>query len=294
MPENGVRPIICRRTNINYLSAMSCTLAYLFPVSFIIETVLKFITDLGGILPNETSAAPDETHDEAPFPPIHESGDDMDKSAEAKQAAADLISAGDYEAAVDKYTEAIQAAPPSALLYANRALALLRCGRPRAAKRDCDLALLENPDSAKALRVRGKAFKDLELFEDALKDLSASQQVDFDEATVDDLKFVMEKHKEKELRLAEERNKEEERLRKKAADIKAAREEAKREAESANQMPDVGGMPGMPGFGGMPGMGGGMPGMGGGMPGMGGGGGMPTGMEGMVHTNVKQHDYDCI
>ena len=65
----------------------------------------------------------------------------------------------------------------------------------------------------------------------------------------------------------------EEKLKKKAEEIKKAREEAKREAEEEEAARSAAGS-GMPGMGGMPG---GMPdmgGMGGGMPGMGGMGGM--------------------
>ena len=65
----------------------------------------------------------------------------------------------------------------------------------------------------------------------------------------------------------------EEKLKKKAEEIKKAREEAKREAEEEEAARSAAGS-GMPGMGGMPG---GMPdmgGMGGGMPGMGGMGGL--------------------
>ena len=221
-------------------------------------------------------AAPDEP----PFPPTYESGEDYDKAGDAKQEAADLKSAGELEKALEKYNEAVVAAPPSALLYANRATVLLQLNRLRAAERDCNLALSENPDSAKALRVRGKVYKELGKYEEALKDLSASQAIDFDEGTVEDLKFVSQMHVEKEKLDAEKRVKKEEKLRKRAEDIKKAQEDARREeAERArggggafDDMPNMGGMPG--GMGGMPG-GMGMGGMPGGM------GGMPGGMDGM-------------
>jgi len=106
---------------------------------------------------------------EPEFPPVYESGEDFDKAGDAKQQAADYKATGDWEKALEKYTEAVLAAPPSALLYANRATALLKLGRNRAAERDCNLALKENPDSAKALRVRGKVRKALGMFELALK-----------------------------------------------------------------------------------------------------------------------------
>jgi suppressor of tumorigenicity protein 13 len=74
------------------------------------------------------------------------------------------------------------------------------------AERDCDLALMENPDSAKALRTRGKARKALAKWEDGLHDLSAAQQIDFDEDTVQDLKELTDKHLEQEKADAAKRN----------------------------------------------------------------------------------------
>lgn len=215
----------------------------------------------------------EEETTEPPFPPRYETGDDFEKASEFKMKAADLKSEGQWEEALEQYTNAILAAEPSALLYANRAVALMQLGRPRAAEHDCSLALGMNPDSAKALRVRGKARKALGDYEAALHDLSASQQIDFDESVVGDLKELSELHLAKEKEQAAKRNVEEEKRQKRAAEIKKAQEEAKREQaeERARQAASSAGG----GMGGMPGMGGGMPGMGG-MPG--GMGGMPGGM----------------
>jgi suppressor of tumorigenicity protein 13 len=91
-------------------------------------------------------------------------------------------------------------------------MALLSLSRPYAAERDCTEALKENPDSAKALRIRGKARKELGQWEAALKDVSASQTIDFDEGTVEDLKFLMEKHLEMEKEVAAKRNTDEDKL----------------------------------------------------------------------------------
>lgn len=247
------------------------------------DKVSKYITELLAKLPGEQdddvpAAAEDtEMKDEAEkeeeskpaadddFPPIYQSGEDYDAAADAKQQAADCKASGDWAAALQHYTTAVLAAPPSALLYANRATALLKLNRPTAAERDCDLALKENPDSAKALRMRGKARKALGKFDLALQDLSAAQQIDFDEGTVEDLKFLTEKRIEAEKAEAEKRNQEEERLRKRAQEIKKAQEDAKREAQEEKQRSAAGmGGSGMPG--GFPGAG--MGGMPGGMPGM--------------------------
>lgn len=223
-------------------------------------------------------AEDDNANAEAPFPPLYESGEDFDKAGDLKMEAADLVSGGDYEGALEKYNAAVLSAPPSALLYANRATTLLKLDRPRAAERDCNEALQENPDSAKALRVRGKARKALGQWEGALHDLSASQQIDFDEGTVEDLKTLTEMRIDHEKSEAASRIQEEDRLRKKAADIKKSQADAKREAAEDASPFAPGGMGGMPGgMGGMPGGMGGMPGGMGGMP-----GGMPSGMEGMM------------
>lgn len=208
--------------------------------------------------------------------PQYESGEDYDKATTYKMEAADLKSSGDYPASLEKYNLAITSAPPSALLLANRADVLFRLERFEDAVGDCDRALENNPDSAKACRIRGKSYKELGEYEKARHDLSASQQMDYDDGAAEDLKFVMKKVKEIEGEKVKRKVEEEDRLRKKSDDIRKAREEAKREAEEEEAEASAGMGGGMPDMGGMGGMPGGMPGMGGmgGIPGMGGGGGM--------------------
>ena len=70
-------------------------------------------------------------------------------------------------------------------------------------------------------------------YEKARHDLSASQQMDYDDGAAEDLKFVMKKVKEIEGEKVKRKVEEEDRLRKKSDDIRKAREEAKREAEDA-------------------------------------------------------------
>ena len=189
------------------------------------------------------------------MPPLYESGEDYEAQSNLKMEASDFVSEGKLSEALDKYTAAILAAPPSALLYANRATVLMTLQQYEAAVRDCDEALLQNPDSAKALRVRGKARKALGQWEAALQDLSQAQQIDFDEGTVDDLKECTEKHVEAEKARASCKVEEEEKKRKRAAEIRKAREEQENEEKAAaREMPGgMGGMGGMPGgMGGMP------------------------------------------
>ena len=112
----------------------------------------------------ETKSRSTDTNDDdddEDYPPLYEGdseGGDYEKAGDYKMEAEDLKSAGKWEEALEKYTAAVVTAPPSALLYANRAYALNKLNRYKAAERDCNEALKLNPDSAKALRVRGKHF----------------------------------------------------------------------------------------------------------------------------------------
>ena len=107
--------------------------------------------------------------------PQYESGEDYDKQSDFKAKAADAKSNGDLQEALKCYNEAVLAAPPSALLYANRAIVLEKLGKHAAAEVDCDLALKQNPDSAKALKTRGKLrYKHLGDWEGALRYVAAS------------------------------------------------------------------------------------------------------------------------
>ena len=193
---------------------------------------------------DDAAAAAAEDDGGQPFPPIYESGDDFDKAGDLKMEAADLKSDGKWEEALEKYTAAIQAAEPSPLLYANRAMALMKLNRPRAAERDGTLALEMNPDSAKALRVRGKARKALGKYEEALKDLSQSQQIDFDESAAEDLKELSKLHVDKEKEEAQKRVEEENKKKKRAEEIKQAQEDAKREAAEEDARKAAAGMGG--------------------------------------------------
>ena len=87
-----------------------------------------------------------ESTSSSDVPPMYETGEDYDKATDYKMEAADLKSAGDYPAALEKYNLAITSAPPSALLLATRADTLFRLDRFDAAVVACNAALGENPD----------------------------------------------------------------------------------------------------------------------------------------------------
>ena len=214
-----------------------------------------------------TEASVDATAPQEEMAPLY-TGDveDYDKASNAKQEAADLKATGDYEGALAKFSEAVLAAPPSALLLANRAECLLKLDRANAAIRDAKEALKLNPDSAKALKVLGKAQFQLNMWKEARDNLSASQTIDFDDSVVELLKEATHKVQEMESNETKKRLEDEAKLRKRAQEIKRAREEAakashapKPSARSASA--SAAGMGGMPDMGGMPGMPAGMQGM---------------------------------
>jgi suppressor of tumorigenicity protein 13 len=232
-----------------------------------LEKLESKITSLGGALDDDEEQedeenVPMEEEDDAPpdlvdtgveeedtaFPPLYQSGDDMEQAGEYKMQAADLKSQGKWEEALEKYTAAVLAAPPSSLLYANRAFCLYKLGKNAAAERDCDEALKMNPDSAKSLRVRGTVRKELENYEGALRDLSQAQTIDFDPDASGDLKVLSEKHVEHEKAVAQERIEKEDKMKKRVEEIKKAQEEQKEEQQAAKEAAaSAGGMEDMPG-----------------------------------------------
>lgn len=251
-----------------------------------IEKLQTQVVDLGGSLPAEDKEEPMQTEEEEEATisdtfsvPIYDAAsgaEDYEKAGDFKQQATDSKSAGDYEKALEYYNQAVVSAPPSALLYSNRAICLSKLGHYKVAEEDCNRALELNPDSGKALKTRGTLrFEHLSNWHGALSDLSQAQSIDFDPQVAETLKELSKKRVEEEKSQAKERLAKEEKLRKRAEEIRKAQEEEKAAAaEEERQARSGGGMPGMGGMGGMPGMGG----MGG-MPGMDGGGGMPGGMD---------------
>ena len=142
-------------------------------------------TPMGESSKPESNDTDDDTTDHGvAFPPMYDSsagGEDFDKASDYKQEAADQKASGNWEGALEQYTKAVLAAPPSALLYANRAMALLKLDRPKAAERDCNAALQENPDSAK---VCASTFRMLSLLSRPVSSCS-------DDDNVDDIHFYL-------------------------------------------------------------------------------------------------------
>jgi suppressor of tumorigenicity protein 13 len=207
-----------------------------------------------------------EESEPAPAQPEGES-DDWETAGKFKETANEAKASGDWAAAVDAYTSALMA-QASALTHANRADCLLKLKRPVAAIADCDRALKINPDSAKALKIKGKALRFLSKWEEALASLTQAMSIDFDPDLQEMQTFVAGKVKYVKARQTQARLKEAAELR---AKVKAQREEQRRQAAeraSATARSSGGGAgAGAGAAGGFPGMGGGgFPGMGGGMP----------------------------
>jgi len=105
---------------------------------------------------------------------------DDDAGMEAKMAAAEAASNGDFAAAVAAYSKSLAAAP-SALTYAKRAEMLLKLNLPSAAVADCGRAKELNPDSAKPYKVAGKALTKKGEWLAAYDNLCTGNKIDEDE-----------------------------------------------------------------------------------------------------------------
>ncbi|XP_047488440.1 piggyBac transposable element-derived protein 4-like isoform X2 [Penaeus chinensis] len=153
----------------------------------------EYLTSLGARLPESSSPPkPEETPMKEPEPKVEEeeevesdvelnnegviepetedppelgdsnkvvSEEDQDAANEKRSEGMMAMSDGDFQKAVDCFTEAIKLNPGSAMLYAKRANILLKQSRVNAAIRDCDEAIKLNPDSAAAYKFRGRAHR---------------------------------------------------------------------------------------------------------------------------------------
>jgi suppressor of tumorigenicity protein 13 len=218
------------------------------------------------IMPEDAidASAPAMGNEEPPGDAVILSPNDEDALARAKTDASNAFNAGDYALALEGYTAAILISP-SPLAYAKRAEALIKLRRPNAAIRDCDAALKMNPDSAKALKIRGAAYRYLGRWNDANADLSQGLNADFDETYGEIHKKVLSVVHEMHVREGKKRAEREARAKADAERKRAETVKARAEAEAAEAAAAAAGGGGTPG--GMPG---GMPGgfPGGGIPGV--------------------------
>ncbi|XP_063232981.1 putative protein FAM10A4 [Bacillus rossius redtenbacheri] len=169
------------------------------------------------------------------------SEEDIEKSNEKKREAISAFAEGDYQKAIQMYTEAILLNPQSALLYAKRGQCYLQLGKPNACIRDCSRALDINPDSAAAHKFRGRAQRLLGRWEEAARDLRDACKIDFDEQADEWLREVtpnarkLEEHRRKYERKHAERE-----LREKLERARRAKEEHARAASQSQDQPSGG------------------------------------------------------
>lgn len=113
--------------------------------------------------------------------------------ASIKEAAQRAEENGDLARAVSDCTEAMRLGGSTALLLTRRAGLLLRQSRPLAAIADSQAALAINPDSGKAFRIRGLAYRMQGRLREAYDDIVHGQQLDFDESIVAVQRLVAER-----------------------------------------------------------------------------------------------------
>ncbi|CBH10261.1 Hsc70-interacting protein (Hip), putative [Trypanosoma brucei gambiense DAL972] len=238
-----------------------------------------FLTSLGATLPPstyepKTTAGPEANEEDTASEPDEElwkledvaddgipagSGDPSpeqeEKAMELKAAAADCAADGRLDEAVDLLAQALRLVPGKAMYWSQRASYLLECKRPGAALRDANRALSLNPENVRALRVRGTVNRHLGKWEDALKDLSEAQTVDYDEKADALLRLVQEKanaRRQSRRRKEEEREAKRQEALRRQREMEMQREEEEERRQNQRQAPPSGGFPG--GFpGGMPG-----------------------------------------
>lgn len=95
-----------------------------------------------------------------------------------KQEGNDLVKNGQYQDAVDKYTECLAIKPNECAIYTNRALCCLKLECFEEAKQDCDSALQMEPNNKKAFYRRALAHKGLKDYLSASTDLQEVLQMD--------------------------------------------------------------------------------------------------------------------
>ncbi|GMT19342.1 hypothetical protein PFISCL1PPCAC_10639, partial [Pristionchus fissidentatus] len=154
------------------------------------------------------------------------SDSDMETASAERETAQSALSDGDTNKAIEHFTNAIQANPHSAALFAKRAQCLIKQNKPVGAIRDCDRAIALNADSAIAYKFRGKAHRLLGHWVEAHTDLAMACKLDYDEAANEWLKEVEPNAKKmKEYLRAVERQTEEKELKERRERVRKAQEE---------------------------------------------------------------------
>ncbi|CAM9203624.1 unnamed protein product, partial [Bubo scandiacus] len=111
----------------------------------------------------------------------------MKQADEKKKVAFDAVGRGE---SVQLFTDAIKLNPQLSTLYVNRASVFVQLQKPYAAIRDCNKAMKIDPNSAQPYKWRRKAFRLLDHWQQAAKDLAPVCQLDYDEDTNNMLKEI--------------------------------------------------------------------------------------------------------
>ncbi|CAJ0580678.1 unnamed protein product, partial [Mesorhabditis spiculigera] len=117
------------------------------------------------------------------------SDEESEKFEAAKAKGMQAFSEGNFNDAIEHFTEALLI-NASAILLARRAFALIKINRPNAAIADCSNAIDINPDSAQGYKYRGRAYRLLGNFRKAHQDLVTACKLDYDDQANEWLKEV--------------------------------------------------------------------------------------------------------
>mmetsp|Transcript_23655 Transcript_23655/g.72776 ORF Transcript_23655/g.72776 Transcript_23655/m.72776 type:complete len:218 (-) Transcript_23655:1578-2231(-) len=140
-------------------------------VPVVTKTIEEVSDDEGYVGPEEEPPPPDAAEGDASLQ------DEADAAARS----------GDLAKALELYS---QIAGSSANLLCRRGDVLLKLSRPLAAKADATKALSINPDSAKAYKLRAKAFRKLGEYDKASADFGQAQRIDFDDSVAQEQAYV--------------------------------------------------------------------------------------------------------
>ncbi|XP_040571764.1 uncharacterized protein [Lepeophtheirus salmonis] len=102
----------------------------------------------------------------------------IQKAVVEKDKGNEFFKKGEYQRAVDCYTEGLKCDPKSAILAANRGMALLKLNREKEAEKDCTLAIMLDPNYAKAYIRRAYARSGLKRYSDAINDYEKVLQIE--------------------------------------------------------------------------------------------------------------------
>jgi len=183
--------------------------------------------------PERLARDPEPYPAKAPTKHLSLSDHDLEMQAAFGQGGVEALEDGNRLEALERFSKAIEIGNPPAALYAKRADVLLKLKRPCACISDCGSAIEINPDSAKAYRTRGKAYRKLGQWEEAYNDIALSQKLDFDDDTSDLQQFLAEKMAPVWQKRRDQRLLEEERLQENMLRRRKAHEERTQAAEAA-------------------------------------------------------------